>query len=133
MVRQPAWHAAAGRHNVNVLVAVILPCEGNLAAVRGKHRVGLDPDARGQPLRFAPLAADDPYVAAVGECDVRAAHRGAAQKQGLFTLAQANRGDGNSQEKGNDRLERHHIPSVDPNLGCLSNAENDCPRQIEAS
>ena len=112
MVRQSAGHAAVGRHNVNVLVAVILRCEGHLAAVRGKHRVRLDPDARGQPLRFAPLAADDPYVAAVGKRDVRAAHGGAAQKQGLFTLTEANRGDSNSQDKGNDRLERHHIPSV---------------------
>src|SRR5207244_13283477 len=61
--------------------AVVLAGEGDHGPVRRKDRVGLDPDAGGQPFGVAPCPPDQPEVAGIDEDDVGAVDRRLLQQR----------------------------------------------------
>jgi len=76
MVREAAWFAARGRHDVNIDVAVVIAAESDHRAIgrengpRGEIRTG------NEALCVPSIAADDPDVTPIHEGDLRFAQRG---------------------------------------------------------
>ena len=81
MIGQPPRHAARGRHDEDIHVAVILAGEGDERSVRRKYRVGFHPRCRGEPLGLAAVARDAPQIGRVGKHDLCPAERRVPQQQ----------------------------------------------------
>jgi hypothetical protein len=76
---QPARHAPCGRHQVDVVVPLVIAGEGHPPAVRRKGRVDLDSRAGREPAGIPSFARDHPEIARVREGDLVAAQGGLPQ------------------------------------------------------
>ena len=69
------WLAARDGHHVDVLVALVVSRERNLAAIRRKARPAFLAARRTQPQRRAPVLRREPDVARIGKRDVLPGNR----------------------------------------------------------
>ncbi len=107
VVGELARRAAVGGHDIDLLVAVVLPGEGDPAAVGGELGEQLDAGMGGEPAGGAAGGGGGPQVAAVGEDDAVAVDVGEAQQLGLRGGARGRQQTG----RGRDEREQHRTGS----------------------
>src|SRR4029453_10519431 len=88
VIRQPLRHTSRRRHDVDVLVAVVLPAERDLRSVRRKERVRLLANPARQAAGIATVTGDQPEVPGEAEYDLRLADGGMPEEQGAFALCE---------------------------------------------
>ena len=105
-------HAAGRRHHVDLLVAVVLPGEGDPLAVRRELGEQLEPRMRRDPARRPPLGRRRPQIAGVGEHDLVLVDVREAEQLGLggrCAGGQAGEAGGGEAEQDSDGA-RHGSP-----------------------
>ena len=103
MVGKTAWHAAGGRDDVDVAIAVVLAGESDHGAVGGEVRQSFEADVGGEAVRVATVAADRPEIAGVVEDDLRLADGGKSQQERGIGLGECGMG-----EERDDGQGKHH-------------------------
>ena len=74
VMRQPLGQAAPRRHDVDVLVPIVIACEGQQRSVRREARERFLAFRRTQPHRHPARLLHDPDVAGINEGDLRGRH-----------------------------------------------------------
>src|ERR1700678_384535 len=91
MIGQPLRNAAFGRHNIHILVTLILALERDERAVGRKNRSGFHAGAGRQAHRFTALARHAPQIARVRENDVGFVDGGVLQQKRLIRSEHADK------------------------------------------
>ena len=116
MPGQALRNASGDRHHVHIYIAVILPGERDLRAVRRKMCAALVTTRR-EPLRLAAVAAHHPDIARIAEGNLRPAQRGIAKEVQLVLLSARERNRPSQKDRESENIhERKNQPPQ--NSGC---------------
>src|SRR5579872_154474 len=109
MVREPARHASARGHHVNINASVIVSGKSDHGAVWRKDWITLGSVAAGEQARLTAFTRNQPQVTRVGECNVRRGKRGLLHQQWPARMGGASEHAKQSQGQ-NRKVEFTHRP-----------------------
>src|SRR5262245_9967226 len=116
MPRETLGYAARCGHHINIHIAVILACEGDLRSVGGEIRAQFPARAGCQPFCLSTLPRNRPQVAGVDEDNCGLRNRGLLKKCPAVRVDRPDERQKHNTE--NNELSEHEGSSK--NEGCLS-------------